>query len=297
MPLNNVRGVIVKATGGFYYVHTSAGLLECRGRGLLRMERQTPFVGDRVTVQQNDDGSGTVLEILPRKNELKRPPLANLDYMVAVLSVTDPAPNLQITDKFLAMLEYKGIEPLIAITKCDLEEPAPLAEIYTLAGYAVYTVDSTTGKGAKALSRRLRGAFGAFSGNSGVGKSSLLNAICPDLDLAVGVTSKKLGRGKHTTRHVEIHPLPGGGYVADTPGFSSLSLVQLTRLPKEELADCFREFRPFVGQCRYSDCAHTCEAGCGVLQAVQAGKIAPSRHLSYTQLYSELGEVKDWERR
>lgn len=294
---SDAAGRIIKATAGFYYVYLNGKVLECRARGLFRKDGRIPYVGDRVTVAVNEDGSGTIQAIHSRKNVLARPPLANLDYVVVVLSVTDPVPNLQVTDKFLAMLEYKEIEPLIAVTKCDLEDPEPLQKLYQGAGYQVFLVDSVTGRGAEALATRLQNAFAAFSGNSGVGKSSLLNAIDPGLAIQVGNTSKKLGRGRHTTRHVEIFPLPGGGFVADTPGFSSLSLVQLTSLSKEELADCFREFRPFVGDCRFRDCAHTCEAGCAVLTALEEGKIASSRHQSYMQLYGELRKVKEWERR
>lgn len=299
MTTEGLTGVIYKATGGFYYVYVgeTGAEVECRGRGILRKDGQKPLVGDRIRLSLNEDGSGNVDEILPRKNSLVRPPLSNLDYMVAVLSVTDPAPNLLVVDKFLAVLEHKEIEPIIAITKSDLTDPGPLVSIYSGAGFSVFVTDLATGAGIGELTDQLAGKFSAFSGNSGVGKSTLLNAIHPDLGLSVGDTSKKLGRGRHTTRHVETHRLPGGGFVADTPGFTSLELTQMSEITAAELADCFREFAPYLGQCKFLDCTHTCEKGCAVLEAVEKGEIPPSRHGSYRQLHGELREVKEWERR
>lgn len=298
------QGVIYKATGGFYYVYCEGTPdspepldLECRARGLFRKEGRKPLVGDRVEVQPGWGGSGTVEDILPRSNELLRPPLANLDYMVAVLSVTDPAPNLVVVDKYLAVLEHKDIEPLIAITKSDIESPDELERVYRGAGFRVFVTDCVTRSGVEELTAQLAGRFSAFSGNSGVGKSSLLNAIDPALGITTGGTSKKLGRGRHTTRHVETYRLPGGGFVADTPGFTSLEIVQMSDITKEDLAGCFREFAPYVERCRFHDCAHICEKGCAVLAAVEAGEIAPSRHGSYRHLYDEIKDVKEWERR
>jgi ribosome biogenesis GTPase len=294
-----LTGMIYRSTGGFYSVLLSETEreVECRARGLFRKDGIKPCVGDRAVVSINGDGSGNVDEILPRKSLLGRPPLANLDDMALVLSVTDPVPNLLVTDKLLAILEYKGIEPLIAITKSDLDDPEPLRELYEGAGYAVFVVGKNSDEGIAALTERLRGRFSAFSGNSGVGKSSLLNRVDPRLGLAVGDTSKKLGRGKHTTRHVEAYALPGGGFVADTPGFTSLDLLQSGDITAADLADCFREFTPHIGSCRFLDCTHTVEKGCAVLAAVASGEIAPSRHQSYVQLHGELKEVPAWERR
>lgn len=298
------EGTIYKATGGFYYVYCTDSLdIECRARGIFRKTGTKPVVGDRVRIQVNADGSGTVDEILPRKNDLVRPPLANLDYMVAVLSVTDPAPNLAVVDKFLAVLEHKEIEPLIAITKSDIEPPdarisaAALTSLYHNAGFAVFATNFETGEGLSALKEALAGKFSAFSGNSGVGKSTLLNAIDPQLALETGDTSKKLGRGRHTTRTVETYRLQSGGFVADTPGFTSLELTRISDITKEELAGCFREFTRYVDDCKFQDCSHTCEKGCAVLAAVQQGDIAPSRHASYCQLYDEIKEIPQWERR
>jgi len=293
MPL---EGKIIKATGGFYYVRCAdAREFQCRARGVFRKDNRSPLVGDMVQIQQNEDGSGTVAEILPRKNAFVRPPLANLDHMVVVLSVTDPAPNLFVVDKFIALLEKQDINPIIAVTKADLAATGDLAGLYTKAGYPVYVLSCETGEGVAALTDALAGTVSAFSGNSGVGKSSLLNAIDPRFAIQVGDTSKKLGRGRHTTRHVELYQLQNGGLVADTPGFSSIDLAEMGGIDKLELADCFREFAPYMGACRFRDCTHTCEKGCAVLAAVESGKIDPRRHGSYAQLYDEVKDIKPWE--
>ena len=291
-----VTGKIVKATGGFYYVRAWDGAMRaCRARGLFRKAGVTPLVGDNVWVRPGEEDTGTVAEILPRKNAIVRPPLSNLDRMVVVLSVTDPAPNLFVTDKFLALLEHNQIEPVIVVTKSDLEDASALAGLYKGAGFSLYMASGKTGEGVKPLMDALAEGLSAFSGNSGVGKSSLLNAIDPDFAIQVGETSKKLGRGRHTTRHVELYQLQNGGLVADTPGFSSIDLAEMGGIDKLELADCFREFAPYTGACRFRDCTHTCEKGCAVLAAVESGKIDPRRHGSYTQLYDEVKDIKPWE--
>jgi len=295
MPL---EGRIIKATGGFYYVRCAdAREFQCRARGVFRKDNRSPLVGDMVQIQQNEDGSGTVAEILPRKNAFVRPPLANLDHMVVVLSVTDPAPNLFVVDKFIALLEKQDIDPIIAVTKADLAATGDLASLYTKAGYPVYVLSCETGEGVAALTDALAGTVSAFSGNSGVGKSSLLNAIDPRFAIQVGDTSKKLGRGRHTTRHVELFALQNGALVADTPGFSSIDIAEMGGIDKEELAGCFREFLPFLGRCKFVDCAHLREKGCAILEAVEQGEIDPRRHASYLQLYDEVKDVKPWEQR
>lgn len=294
---NNIAGVIVKATGGFYTVETPDGEIECRARGIFRKDNTKPYVGDRVGISINEDGSGNVDNILPRKNSLIRPPLANLDAMVLALSISDPEPNLFVADKFIAVLEHTGIEPLIAITKLDLQDASELAGLYTVAGFSVFPVSCETGEGLGALKLALTGKFSAFSGNSGVGKSSLLNAIDSRLGLEVGETSKKLGRGRHTTRTIQIFTLENGGRVADTPGFSSIDIVQMSGVDKSGLAECFREFAPYVGKCRFDDCTHTVEAGCKVLEAVKDGHISKSRHENYCQMFAQIKDIKDWQRR
>lgn len=302
--MEQLQGIIYKATGGFYYVRClqdaseSAVLdLECRARGLFRKQGQKPLVGDQVLVQRDTEMTGTVYDILPRKNALIRPPLANLDYMVLVLSVTDPAPNLFVVDQYLAVLEHKGIEPLIVVTKSDLASSDALAALYRSAGFLVFVTDGTQGEGMSALTRQLAGKFSAFSGNSGVGKSSLLNILDARLELQTGDTSKKLGRGRHTTRHVEIHTLPNGARVADTPGFTSLEITVMSSITKTELAGCFREFAPHAAQCKFLDCVHMGEKGCAVAHAVEEGGIAASRYANYRQLYNEIKEVQPWQRR
>lgn len=294
------EGRILKATGGFYYVQAAGRLVECRGRGLLRREGLSPAVGDFVTLLLSPDGTGTVTEIRPRKNELVRPPLANLDQMVVVISVSDPVPNLLVTDSYLSILEHKGIPALIAVSKADLGEEGgarALASLYEKAGYPVIIESCRTGEGIPEITALLAGRLSAFSGNSGVGKSSLLNAIDPRFAIDTGETSKKLGRGRHTTRHVEAFPLQNGGLIADTPGFSSIDLLQMSDLHAQELAGCFREFAPHLGGCRFADCAHIREAGCAVLAALRRGEIAPTRHRSYEQLYKQLKDVREWERK
>ena len=295
-----LTGRIMKATGGFYYVDLPAGdgfeRVACRGRGILRNRGLTPLVGDMAVIERTPQGGGSVTELLPRKNSLIRPPLANLDRMVLVLSVSDPVPNLLVADTYLAILAHREIDALIALTKTDLASSQPLEAAYTRAGFAVYPI-SPDGTGLDRLTDALSTGISAFCGNSGVGKSTLLNRIHPQLGLATGQTSKKLGRGKHTTRHVELLSLPHGGLVADTPGFSSLEMLRMGHIPKEDLALCFIEFAPFLGRCRFSDCSHTLEAGCAVLEALGRGEVEKSRHDNYCTLYRQAKEVKDWEQR
>lgn len=278
-------------------METVDGEIECRARGIFRKEGAKPCVGDRVAVSVNEDSSGNVDEIMPRENSLIRPPLANLDAMVLALSVSDPEPNLLVADEFIAVLEHKGIEPLIAITKLDLQDASGLVSLYTGAGFSVFPVSSETNEGLDALRLALAGRFSAFSGNSGVGKSSLLNAIDPRLGLEVGETSKKLGRGRHTTRTIQIFTLENGGRVADTPGFSSIDLVRMSDVDRSCLAECFRDIVPYAGKCRFDDCTHTAETGCAVLDAVQEGKMAKSRHENYCHMFGRIKDIKDWQRR
>ncbi|MCL2057058.1 MAG: ribosome small subunit-dependent GTPase A [Oscillospiraceae bacterium] len=291
-----MEGRIIKATGGYYYIAHGQNMLECRARGLFRKGGESPYVGDIVSYREDGSGTGTVTGISPRKNLIARPPVANLDYMVVVVSAAEPAPNLFVTDKFLAVLEHKDIEPIIAVTKPDLADPAPLAEIYRRAGYPVHITAALTGEGVPGLYDSLSGKLCAFSGNSGVGKSSLLNALAPGFDLQVGEISKKLGRGRHTTRHVELFELPNGALIADTPGFSSVEILRLSPIGKESLPWCFRDMEPYLGNCRFADCSHTKETGCAVLDALRCGKLGKTRHESYVRLYNEVKDLKEWER-
>lgn len=296
------HGRIIKAERGIYYIEVNSSynnprhVIECRGRGILRKDGITPYVGDIADISLNGDGTGTITGIRPRKNTLTRPPLANLDYMVAVLSVIEPAPNLYVADKFIAILEHKDIEPCVAITKSDISGAEEIASVYRHAGYPVFIVSGVTGEGVKEIKDFLAGKLCAFSGNSGVGKSSLLNVINPSFAIEVGDISKKLGRGRHTTRHVELYALDNGALIADTPGFSSIEIVQSSDIGKESLPYCFRDFEPYLGSCRFADCSHTKEAGCAILEAVQNGEIQASRHKSYLMMYNDVKDLKEWEK-
>lgn len=289
-----LQGRILKALGGFYYVHTGDGLLECRARGVFRKREQTPYVGDFVTVEPTEAGKGYLMELAPRKNVLIRPPMANLDQLFLVVSTLQPAPNYMVLDKLLAVAEHKDIDASLVVTKIDRQQDPALVDIYRRAGYTVYCVSSQTGEGVDAVRGALAGKVSAFTGNTGVGKSSLLNAIDSRLGLATGATSEKLGRGRHTTRHVELFEV-ADGYVADTPGFSSIELERFAVILKEQLQYCYRDFAPYLQHCRFTGCSHTREKGCAVLQAVAEGKIAPSRHESYLALYEDAKKRNVWE--
>ncbi|MBD5098316.1 MAG: ribosome small subunit-dependent GTPase A [Clostridiales bacterium] len=291
-----MTGQIAKALSGFYYVDTGAGEpVPCRGRGKLRHQKATPLVGDRVEITCLDDGTGMVDAILPRKNQFSRPAVANIDQLVIVCSGAIPVTDPFLIDRMAAMAEWKGCEPLIVFNKCDLVRVDALAELYRAAGFATLQVSAETGEGMDALAAAIAGKVSAFTGNSGVGKSSILNTLQPGFSLRVGEVSERLGRGRHTTRHVELFPV-AGGLVADTPGFSSFDVEQMEAIPKEELAATFREFTPYLDQCRFQGCAHVKERGCAVREALAEGRIAPGRHESYVRLYEQAKEIPDWER-
>ncbi len=288
-------GLILQSIGGFYYVETADAVYECKARGAFRKEGVTPLSGDRVVVSVQENGTGILQEILPRRNALVRPPVANLDCLAIVASVTEPKPNLQLLDKLIAIAEDVAIEPIVVITKSDLDETETLESIYRNAGFPVFVVTNTDTASAAALAVFLQGKITAFTGNSGVGKSSLLNLIDPALCRETGEISKKLGRGRHTTRSVELLPLSGGGYLADTPGFSALDIERTQPIDKDDLFDCFREFEPYFGECRFSGCSHVHEPDCAIQKAVEDGKIAPSRYESYVAMYNEAKMRKPWE--
>lgn len=291
-----VKGLIVRALSGFYYVKADDGReYECRARGIFRKQEVSPCVGDRVELEPTEEGKGQVSAILPRKNSLIRPPVANLDLLVLVVSAREPLPNLFVLDKLLAIAEYQNIPPAIVLTKSDLEDPSPVADIYRKVGYPVFVVSSETGDGVEEVRSFLQGKLCAFTGNTGVGKSSLLNRIDPRLSIETAQISQKLGRGRHTTRHVQLYEQPGGGYIADTPGFSAVDLERFQVILKEELELCFPEFEPYRTKCRFTGCSHTKEKGCAVLAAVEAGEIPKSRHESYLALYEDAKNIKEWE--
>ena len=284
-------GLIIKSIGGLYTVESPDGIYECVARGIFRKEGRSPCVGDTVTFSDEK----VIKDILPRRNHIIRPPLANLDQLIFVVSVCEPAPNLLLLDKFIAIAEYKNIKPVVVITKVDLDRSDNIFSVYTKVGIDVVIIDYTDDSTVQKLKSMLAGKISAFTGNSGVGKSTLLNAIDSTLGIKTGEISKKLGRGRHTTRESQLYKLEGGGYIADTPGFSTFETNKYDIIKKEELSACFTEFSDFSGNCRFSDCSHTCEKGCAVIQAVKDGIIPESRHESYCQMYEEAKAIKDWE--
>ena len=288
-----LTGTILKGIGGFYYVDTADGVIECKARGKFRKTVGKPVIGDRVRIGMQPDGTGYLLEIASRRNQLIRPALANIDLLVAVASAAPPVTDPFLIDKVIAIAENKEIEPLVVINKTDLDSGKQLMESYRLAGIDVLAVSAETGEGVEELRARIAGKIAAFAGNSGVGKSSLLNRLLPGFGAAVGEISG-IGRGRHTTRHIELVPF-GGSYLADTPGFSSFETEQMDLVLREDLQYAFREFAPFLGQCKFTGCAHVKEKGCAVLAAVESGKIARSRHASYVKLYESVKDLKEWE--
>lgn len=290
------QGIVIQSNGGFYYVEAADAVYTCRARGIFRKQGMTPVAGDRVVITASEeDGTGVLESVLERKNALVRPPVANVDLLVLVASVCQPKTNTLVLDKMIAVAEKKGICPIIVINKSDLGDPAELEAIYRSTGLEVFTVSATDLSSLEPLRRRLAGQISVFAGNSGVGKSSILNGIDPTLQLSTGEISQKLGRGRHTTRTATLYHL-ADGYLVDTPGFSSLDLEQVEPIYKEDLPYCFREFEQYEGTCRFSGCAHYKEPGCGVRQAVEAGEIAQSRYDSYVTMYEAVKDIKEWEK-
>ena len=287
--------MILKALSGFYYVDDGTQLFACRGRGKFRHEKVTPLVGDRVLFTPLEHGSGSLDGILPRKNEFQRPAVANVDQLVIIVSQAVPATDPFLIDRVISIAERRGCDSVICVNKWDLVPGEDLYQIYTSAGFTTLKVSAETGEGIEELRQVISGKVSAFTGNSGVGKSSILNALEPGIALQTGEISEKLGRGRHTTRHVEFFPV-AGGLIADTPGFSAFDAEKGGGEPldKDTLAETFREFHPYLGQCRFVGCAHVKEAGCAVQEAVKAGKISPSRHRSYVRLYDLAKANQPW---
>ena len=292
--MNSLNGLILKGIGGFYYVEAADTVYECKARGAFRNKGLTPLAGDRVTITVNDNAENTVDEIEPRKNSLTRPPVANIDNLIIVVSTVEPRPSTFVIDRLTAVAEQRNIEPVIVISKSDLSSPDELYSIYTAAGFKTVVISNSNGYGIDEVKKLLSGKISAFTGNSGVGKTSLLNNIDPALKLETAQISKKLGRGRHTTRQAELFKACGG-YIIDTPGFSSFELDKSNLIKKDELAGCFRDFAPYIDSCRFqSSCTHTCDKGCAVLKAVEDGKISASRHESYVKFYNEVKDLKEW---
>lgn len=289
-------GRIVRSLSGFYDVQTPAGVVTCRGRGSLRRGRECPLTGDMVEITV-EGGKGMVERILPRKNSFIRPAVANVDALVVFAANVNPVTEPFLIDRVAAIAGDQGVEVYICINKCDLDPAVDLERIYTRAGFPVIRASAQTGEGVAQLRSLLSGKLTAFTGNTGVGKSSMLNALCPGLELATGQVSQKLGRGRHTTRHVELFALDENTYVADTPGFASFDTEQMEIILKENLQYAFRDFAPYLGECQFHDCSHRAEPGCAVRQAVEAGEIEASRYKSYLQLYDQYSRIKEWERK
>ena len=293
-----IEGIILKGIGGFYYVDTAEGLIECKARGRFRKTVGKPIVGDRVTLEiQPEDGTGYLQTIAPRKNSLIRPAVANLDLVVAVASAAPPVTDPFLIDKVTAIAVHKNMDALVVINKTDVNPGDELYETYRRSGIEVLRVSAHTGEGIDALRERIRGRVSAFAGNSGVGKSSVLNRLDSSFGAEGGAISDKIGRGKHTTRHVELFRLEGDAIIADTPGFAAFDTEIPELLDKERLAYGFREFVPYLGQCRFVGCAHVKEKGCAIRAAVKEGKIQKGRHDSYVRLYAVAKEFKAWEKK
>lgn len=292
-----MNAIIIKAVAGFYYAKEGQNVYECKARGVFRKNEITPLVGDFVAVEPMDLGKGVIKEIIDRKNSLERPPVANVDRLWIVVSTANPKPNMLVIDRLCAIAEDREIETVIAVNKTDLADPEEIIGIYKSAGMKTFSVCCENGEGIEQIKSELSSGINVFTGNSGVGKSSLLNLIDPRLGLKTGEISEKLGRGRHTTRHSELFELPGGGYVCDTSGFSSVDMEKTGFICKENLQFAFREFTPYVGKCKFTSCTHTCEKGCKIIEAAKNGKIPKSRHDSYVALYREAETVKDWQRK
>lgn len=291
-----LNGVIIKGIGGFYYVEAAGEVYECKARGAFRKKKITPLAGDNVTITVRDGKENTVDEIGERRNFLLRPPVANIDTLIIVSSVKDPMPSLLVIDKMTAIAVDKGIRPCVVFSKSDLGDTYMYEEVYRKAGIDVASVCCKTGEGIEKVKAMIGDGITVFTGNTGVGKSSLLNCIDERFSLATGEISDKLGRGRHTTREVTLYHI-GNGLVADTPGFSSLDIEQTSEvIVKENLPFCFPEFQEYLGKCKFTSCSHTVEKGCLILDALGRGEIDKNRHDSYVSMYNDVKDLKDWQR-
>ncbi|MDO5400650.1 MAG: ribosome small subunit-dependent GTPase A [Eubacteriales bacterium] len=287
-------GRILRSLSGFYDVQTDGGLVTCRARGILRKEGNSPLTGDLVEISV-ERGRGMVEKILPRRNSFVRPAVANIDALVIFAANVNPVTEPYLIDRVAAIALAQGVPVYLCVNKCDLDPALDLVRIYEHAGFPVISTSAETGSGVEALASFIQGKLTAFTGNSGVGKSSILNRLAPALNLATGEVSEKLGRGRHTTRHVELYCLGDNTYVADTPGFSSFDTDQMDVILKEDLQYAFPDFGCYLGTCQFRDCSHRKEPGCAVRTAAEAGDIEPTRYDSYLKLYEKAAQIKLWE--
>ena len=292
--LKTSTGRIIRSLSGFYEVQTAAGTVTCRARGSLRRTNESPMTGDLVEISV-EKGKGMVEKILPRRNQFVRPAVANVDALVIFAANTNPVTEPFLIDRVAAIAGDQEVDVILCVNKCDLDPAEDLLRIYTHAGFHCVPASAETGEGVEQLRELIRGKLTAFTGNSGVGKSSILNRLCPELKLPTGEVSEKLGRGRHTTRHVELYDLGEETYVADTPGFSSFDTDQMEVMLKENLQYAFPDFGPYIGCCQFRDCTHRKEPGCAVRGALDAGEIEPTRYDSYLRLYEKAAQIKEWE--
>lgn len=284
-----MEGIVIRGLGGLYEVFKDGQVYECRGRGGLKRDRNILYVGDHV-----EFFDGVITKILPRRNVLPRPAVANIDQLFIVIALTDPLPNLYTLDKLTVIARHCGVSPILVLNKTDLEDPLSVREIYSSVGYPCFSVCAKTGENVDVLRTLMKDKINAFAGLSGVGKSTLMNALAPDFVRQTGEISRKLQRGKHTTRAVELYPFEGG-FLADTPGFSELEFAPCGLYDRSSLSDYFPEFEPYLGDCYFRDCAHGKEKNCAVRTAVEEGKISRSRYENYLRMYEEIGPLRLWE--
>ena len=289
-----MQGVIIRAISGFYTVSDGYTQLRCKPKGRFRYESLSPLVGDRVIFSAGDNGSGVIEEILPRKNSFIRPAVANVDLMIFVASAVNPVTDPFLIDRVSVIAENASCGFAVCINKCDLDRAECLFDIYRRTGFPLILTSAEDGEGMQEVRELMQGKISVLTGNSGVGKSSLLNRLVPALKLETDAVSTRLGRGKHTTRHVELYPLDSNTFAADTPGYASFDVAMVDKIEKEHLASLFPEFQPFLSHCRFNDCRHLNEPGCTVLEQVRSGEIAPSRHDSYARLYELISSSKQY---
>ena len=295
MAEKTLNGIIIKGIGGFYYVEAAGEVYECKARGAFRKKKISPLAGDNVLITVRDGKENTIDEIMERKNFLQRPPVANIDTLIIVSSVKEPVPSLLVIDKLTAIAVDKGIKPCVVFSKNDLGDTSEYEEVYRRAGIEVASVCCKTGDGVDKVKAMIGDGITVFTGNTGVGKSSLLNCIDERFSLATGEISDKLGRGRHTTREVTLYHV-GSGLVADTPGFSSLDIQETSDIiVKENLPFCFPEFEEYLGKCKFASCSHTVEKGCVILEALNNGLIHPKRHENYVAMYNDVKDLKEWQ--